>query len=98
LILNRGNSTIKSRVDWSAITNSSDKTIGATAAAVSFKVRDIQARADLPVACGHTGSLEIPSHGTVTFQYLQPNFGGLFFCFIEQKTAARSLPRHAQDA
>jgi len=35
-------------------------------------VRDIQARADLPVACGHTGSLEIPSHGTVTFQYLQP--------------------------
>ena len=56
LILNRGNSTIKSRIDWNIITNTSSR-------GVSFKVRDIQERTDLPVACGHA-ILEIASHAT----------------------------------
>jgi hypothetical protein len=56
LILNRGNSTIKSRIDWNIITNTSSR-------GVSFKVRDIQERTDLPVACGHA-SLEIALHAT----------------------------------
>lgn len=57
LILNRANSSITTRLDWDAVTNATG------VKGVSFAVRDIQARADLPVACSYV-DFELGAHAT----------------------------------